>query len=275
MLQPGNPSHGPIHLSPHSSLPRAPRRALGTSFLPQGPSCGGREQAGTRSQAPGMLTGKSAFGRWSPVYATVTSTRHQGPSTYWGWPLPFQGWRPPLQGWGMPRVLEPAPWAHPWAGCSKRMGNPSQPVPHADGEHPWVHSPPQPGLAPPPPPPRTHAQASLTRLAPQLAAFSLSSSSLDSCCHLAGPWGGDGHGIPSALGCPWGHRARRDRLSLSPPGTGHPPPEQPQANACTQGGACRDASLQPEPDGLHCLPQGKKGAPSTLAAWGGGKHTVI
>lgn len=79
--------------------------------------------------------------------------------------------------------------------------------------------------------------------------------------------------LPAAVGSPWGHRALRDRLSLSPPGMEHPTPEPPTSK---HGGVCRDASLQPGPEGLHHCPPGRgKGSPKHLSSTGGGKATVI
>ena len=125
----------------------------------------------------------------------------------------------------MSHVLESAPWGHPWAGWAARMGNPSQAVPQADAM----------GAFPTPAGSHPPSQASLSLPGCWLLSAGrqsslqppgLSASSVDACCHLAGPWAG-ARAAASGPRVFWGHCTGRARPSLSPPGTEHPLPELP------------------------------------------------
>lgn len=101
----------------------------------------------------------------------------------------------------------------------------------------WVHSPPQPALNPLLPRPASACRDAGSSSEPGRAARSLPASSVDSCCHLAGPWGG-GHAAASSAGVFLGtlHRQglavpelSRDRAA---------PTRAPHRQTCTHGGAC-------------------------------------
>lgn len=239
MLQPGTPSHGPVHFSPPQTrlapcslqqpwhLLPAPRtkpwwqRAGRDQVI--GPGHGHRQQCllnmeshlcqSNLNKAPGaehLLRDGSC-----PSRAEVHSSGAGVCPVCWSLPHGVTRGLDGLNEWRIP----------PRLSLMQML---------------WAHSPPQPALNPLLPRPASACRDAGSSSEPGRAARSLPASLLPPWT-LAATSRGRGVGatlLPAALGSSRGHCTGRDWPSLSSPGPEQPPPGLPPANLCTHGGAC-------------------------------------